>query len=74
MSKAKINSPRKCYGPLATVQDLLILSEMAFLHRKKRENPSITKRELQAALHEWYRDRPGARFGDGCGVLRKRGW
>ena len=43
------------------------LGEEAFLNELKKKQPDLTPSEIQHEVDNWYMDRPGAPFGDGCG-------
>jgi hypothetical protein len=53
---------------LQIIEELLELSERAFLYKLKSKNPDITEEEQKKLLKDWYHDRPGAEDGDGVGV------
>ena len=44
--------------------DLFALGEQMMRARLSREHPEWTEPQVQAAIEEWLRDRPGAEFGD----------
>lgn len=43
------------------------LGERAFLHKLRQEDPDLTPQQINEELSKWYRNRPGAEFGDGVG-------
>ena len=51
------------------ISELQKLAERAFIHKIKKANPDITQQEITAEVNRWYRDRPGAPFGDGVGKI-----
>ena len=51
------------------VVELLELSERAFIYKLLKKKPNITAEELKAEKRRWYQTRPGAKFGDGEGVV-----
>ena len=59
------NLPSKC----RIILELVELGERAFVYKLKRTNPLISTTEFEEAVRGWYQDRPGARQGDGVGVL-----
>ncbi len=53
--------------PLARLRiafDLYDLGEQMMRARLKREHPTWTSAQVQAAIERWLRERPGAEFGD----------
>jgi hypothetical protein len=49
------------------IAELQRLAERAFVYKLKQKRPDITDLQVDAELSRWYKDRPGADFGDGVG-------
>ncbi|MCZ2389513.1 MAG: hypothetical protein LC113_00365 [Acidobacteria bacterium] len=54
-----------------TIAELQRLAERAFVYKLKEERPDITPQEIEEEVGKWYKDRPGAEFGDGVGRVRE---
>lgn len=47
--------------------DLFDLGEQMMRSRLVREHPEWSEQQVQRAIEDWLRERPGAEFGDGPG-------
>ena len=52
------------------IAELQRLAERAFIYKLRRKHPNVTAQEIGEELRKWYKDRPGAEFGDGVGRVR----
>jgi hypothetical protein len=51
------------------IAEVQLLAERAFVFKLKEKNPNITPDEVEAEVAKWYKDRPGAEFGDAVGRI-----
>ncbi len=49
------------------IAELQRLAERAFVYKLKQKDASITPQQVEAEVCKWYKERPGAEFGDGIG-------
>ncbi len=49
------------------VAELQRLAERAFVFKLKEKDPDITPQQIEMEVCKWYKERPGAEFGDGVG-------
>lgn len=54
-------------GTFEMIAEVQLLAERAFVYKLKEKRPTITPEEVEAAVQEWYKDRPGAELGDAVG-------
>jgi hypothetical protein len=51
------------------ISELQQLAERAFVYRLKEKNPQMTPEQVEIEICKWFKDRPGAEFGDGVGRI-----
>lgn len=60
---------RSFVAKIQMIADLQKFAEWAFVYKLKKRDPYISDEGIAAAVNAWYKDRPGAPFGDGVGKI-----